>query len=321
MLLAESYHCWPVASVRGRFGQVCLNPKQSDNSPRLTIDFLNNFRWRFEALKSRCIIADREALLEDNRIPFRDISDIERRIRKIDGENASPNIGGRRSMLGFKRRSVGKVQSPYKNPKFAVDVNNVRDKTVADTEQTPTTDPTVLNSLGHTKEVNELQKSDTEPLQTKVKIEAADEEEHEFKKPNDIPPQSVRLSTELTEPIQAEIPKGLVPQSSNYSGVTIRKKMSLSTATSSADSKSSSGAILPLNSRPNHPTNSAGILKPSSSSNIPTERKVKFGDRPSTMKTISVDKSSSERMGDKVDSVPKTAIKKRIFIASKKPAK
>ncbi|XP_037031351.1 protein Spindly isoform X2 [Bradysia coprophila] len=262
-------------------------------------------RWRFEALKSRCIIADRESLLEDNRIPFSAIMDIDRRVRKIDNENVAPNIGGRRSMLGFKRRSIGKLQSPQTNSKIAVDVNNVRDKVVADTKQTPPTDA-ILNSVGHMKEENELQKplqSDIKLLQTDVKVEPVDEPEHEFKKPflpNGIP----TSSTESAEPNKTEKQKLLVPQPTDYSGVTMRKKMNLSTATPSSTATK----------------NSSGILKPSSSPNIPTDRKVKFDDRTSTMKPA-VDKTSAERKEDKVDNVPKTAIKKRIFIASKKPAK
>ncbi|KAG4070780.1 hypothetical protein HA402_011006 [Bradysia odoriphaga] len=283
-------------------------------------------RWRFEALKSRCVIADREALLEDNRIPFSAIMDIDRRVRKIDNENVAPNIGGRRSMLGFKRRSIGKLQSPQTNAKVEVDVNNVRDKAVADTKETPPTNSIVLNSVGHMKEVNELEKpvkSDTELLQTDVKVKPVDEPEHEFKKPlqpNGIPTRS----TESAEPNKNEKQKLLVPQPTDYSGVTMRKKMNTSTATSSSTDtkKHSSGTILPSNLRPkiNSLTNSAGILKPSSSPNIPTDRKVKFDDRSSTMKTA-VDKTSTERKEEKVDNVPKTAIKKRIFIASKKPTK
>lgn len=51
-------------------------------------------RWRFEALKSRCIIVDRETLLEQNNIPFGPLAEIGNKVEKLylDGSNEIPNI-------------------------------------------------------------------------------------------------------------------------------------------------------------------------------------------------------------------------------------
>lgn len=53
------------------------------------------FRWRFEALKLRCVIIDREMLLEENKIPFEPVKDIGCKVREKfnDGSNEVPHLG------------------------------------------------------------------------------------------------------------------------------------------------------------------------------------------------------------------------------------
>lgn len=256
-------------------------------------------RWRFEALKSRCIIADRESLLEDNRIPFGAICDIDRRIRKIDNENISPNIACRPSMLGFKRRSLNKLQAPQIN---ATDLcgNGASETVVTNVESSNPTDVVHVDHVTDKIKLENTSKSDTEPIQDVVTTK--------FAKPNPI-----------------EIAEKPVEQT----GVTIRRKMTASsnatllrTPSKFVNCSRSPGICLPSNIRPkiNFPTNSTGILKPSTIPNIQPDRKVKFADG-SSVASKNMEKPSSERKVKKLDDVPKTAIKKRIFISSKKPSK
>lgn len=54
-----------------------------------------NFRWRFEALKSRCIIFDREMLLEEHNIPFKPVHNVKALVleRFNGGSKECPDIG------------------------------------------------------------------------------------------------------------------------------------------------------------------------------------------------------------------------------------
>lgn len=53
----------------------------------------NQSRWRFEALKLRCLLLNRESLLEANRIPFKsDAAADERQIKSRFGDAPVPNI-------------------------------------------------------------------------------------------------------------------------------------------------------------------------------------------------------------------------------------
>lgn len=254
----------------------------------LFISFLRNdsdiynyraFRWRFEALKSRCIIANRESLLEDNKIPFgARISDIENRIRQIDNENVSPNIVCRPSMLGFKRRSISNSSSPRPNPSEKVEA--------------VTANP----------------------------IEAANVPKGTLRTTE---PTSIVVKTEKDEPKNEKVVEKPAQQSRTYSGVTIRKKMNSSNTTLLDHSEDVvnhlqvPGTVVPTIIRPkvNLQSNSAGILKPSTSPNIPTTgKKVKFDAGPLAVNKIKEEPSTEP----KSDNAPKTAIKKRIFISSSK---
>lgn len=55
-----------------------------------------NFRWRFEALKLRCILLERESLLEEHKIPFESVKNVESLVQQKfnDGSNETPNIYG-----------------------------------------------------------------------------------------------------------------------------------------------------------------------------------------------------------------------------------
>lgn len=52
-------------------------------------------RWRFEALKSRCVLLDREMLLETNNIPFeKSLPNMRQRVNQQFGANEEPLIDG-----------------------------------------------------------------------------------------------------------------------------------------------------------------------------------------------------------------------------------
>lgn len=201
-------------------------------------------------------------------------------------------------MLGFKRRSLNKLQSPRSNT-IAMSVNDASEKVVADAAKVESSS----NSTGLIQTDNLHENESKETLQ---------------------PIQSV-TTTKFAEPKKIE--KKPAQQSTCYSGVTIRKKMNSTATTLSAHSnrfdnnlslRSPGTTCLPLIIRPkiNFVKNSTGILKPSQSPNLHFDKKVKFDDGSVARKNM--EKPSSERKAEKVDKVPKTAIKKRIFISSKK---
>lgn len=67
-----------------------LNLKANNNK---LIFFFRLFRWRFEALKSRCVIMNREMLLENNSISFdRKLQNIRQMVEKKFGPNEEPMI-------------------------------------------------------------------------------------------------------------------------------------------------------------------------------------------------------------------------------------
>lgn len=277
-----------------------------------------NFRWRFEALKSRCIVADRESLLEDHKIPFGAISNIQSRVMKIDNENLSPNIACRPSMLGYKRRSMNKRQS----------MNVVAKSPVEDVEKAFKCDAESMTNSADTVTVKfETDTNVTAPSEPTIVNEI--DNNNVFKRPIgcDTKPTAATVKPELITPSKIKIKEKLVPQSTNFSGVTMRKKLNESATVSekkiSTPGISSRSAIRPKMTAPKI---SAGILQPSSNVNVQSERKVKFGDRSSVAKKNIerpghiVEKPSSEQKVDKVDAAPKTAIKKRIFIPSTKKA-
>lgn len=273
--------------MRGGFGQVgcffCVNSKIPTSTDVA-------FRWRFEALKSRCIIANRESLLEDNKIPFGAVSDIDKKARQIDRENVSPNIVCRPSMLGFKRRSITRTQSPQ--------TSSTEEKIV---EAVPKSEPLSPDPI-------DIKNSETEK-ESNGTLQTASE------------PTSTVDRTELAEP--KEVKEQFVQQSKAFSGVTIRKKMNSSNTSFldlSVGHQRSPGTVrLATIIRPknNHQSNSTGILKQSNSPNIQTDKKVKFDDGTSAVSKIKKE-PSTQLKSEKVDSAPKTAIKKRIFISSSK---
>ncbi|KAJ6597361.1 Protein Spindly-B [Pseudolycoriella hygida] len=235
-------------------------------------------RWRFEALKSRCVIASREALLEENRIPFGAIHDIEKRVRGINNENVSPNIVCRPSMMGFKRRSITHAVSPKVVP-VAHNVCN---------EAVPLVDASVSHPAG----------------------------QQDIKEPNSNCGVTIKTEPETPPPVPKDFVEALKVETEkkpiDFSGVTFRKKMNSSNASFN-----------------NNSLRSSGILKPAVTSNISNDKKVKF-DNESTVMNKSVEKPlseknigkpASEKNEEKVVNAPKTAVKKRIFIPSKKPAK
>ncbi len=192
------------------------------------------------------------------------------------------------------------MQSPQCNPSV-VPVNNVNENLEEDTKMT--SPPKVASHIDQAKPESEFKK----PLD-----------------PDSKPIQSIS-ATKVAEPIKMRVERSPVPQSTQSSGVTLRKKIdSSSTPTSSTHkTKSTSATSLPTMTRTkiNYLTTSTGILKPTSSPNIPTEKKVKFNDGESSAKKT-LEKPTSARKVEKVDSgTPKTAIKKRIFISSRKPNK
>lgn len=280
----------------------------------LTLSF---FRWRFEALKSRCIIADREYLLESNKIPFGAVSDIDRKIRKIDNQDVVPNIAARKSLLSFKRKSLTKSQSPQNNAKFMSVRNspNINGKTL------PV--PTVPSSSSENEPAHSVIHSENE---LKSKLQPVDEESTT----NVVETETTQTQAKDIDSMQKQPEEESDSKSPSFSGVTIRKKMNSSKTTllgqdneldyGSMANKSSPGTCFSSIIRPKIKpikNSTGGILKLSTSANINTEKKVKFGG--GSAANINVEKSSSVRKIETSDSVQKTAIKRRIFISSKKP--
>lgn len=132
-----------------------------------------------------------------------------------------------------------------------------------------------------------------------------------------------------TECMEQE-PKQEYPlKSPNFSGVTIRKKLNCSKTTLLGQDNEIDNGSKAINNSPGTclsslippkfkpVTHSTGILKLSTSSNIHSEKKVKFNGGYAA--NTNMEKTSSLRKVETSDNVQKTAIKKRIFIPSKKP--
>lgn len=87
-----------------------------------------HFRWRFEALKSRCLIIDREILLEKHKIPYESrLKNIQELVRKYfkDGENEEPDIDN--------------YNTPLELSDASININNsLMNATMADVSMVPT---------------------------------------------------------------------------------------------------------------------------------------------------------------------------------------
>ena len=75
----------------------------------------HTFRWRFESLKSRCILLDREQLLTENNISFKSIMAIEYNISENEQQEARPRIVSSRRSSTFDNIFEIKSMAPQKS--------------------------------------------------------------------------------------------------------------------------------------------------------------------------------------------------------------
>lgn len=227
-------------------------------------------------------------------------------------------------MLGFKRRSLNKVQSPRTNVLATPTLNNDNEPAV----NTHVVHNPIVNTID---KIGEVVVTSTDNISSSIAVDISSESA--ITNPVVSCKDEKELESIFKKPSEPSKP---LPQSADFTGVTIRKKPSHSSTSALASKLRSPRTVLnnpsptPLqnklkatgqtNQKPIFQKSSAPILKPSTNGNIPAEKKVKFDDALS-MANSNEEKLRTEQNLEKTENVPKTAIKKRIFIASKKPTK
>ncbi|XP_065355908.1 protein Spindly [Calliphora vicina] len=101
-------------------------------------------RWRFESLKSRCILMDREHLLIENKISFKPIQAIEYNITEKEQEAAKPRIVSNRRSSTFEkiveRRSMTPSKVPIKQEFSSPLQHSIKDNSITKTPTIKTED-------------------------------------------------------------------------------------------------------------------------------------------------------------------------------------
>lgn len=83
----------------------------------------NFYRWRFESLKSRCILLDREHLLVENKITFKPVHAIEFQISEKEQKEARPRIVSKRRSSTFDNIVARRSMTPIKEVKSKIDTS------------------------------------------------------------------------------------------------------------------------------------------------------------------------------------------------------
>lgn len=204
-------------------------------------------------------------------------------------------------MLSFKRKSLTKLQSPQTKPveNFLTKSNNEKEVVL------PKFTCNVSEALYIARTHNTIGPEND----SKVKIE------------HDTEPKLNVITTESEKQPKMEIKSEdqVIPTTLLTSGITIRKKINSAKTNllgHNDDFENGSTATITRPKIDYKKNSTVGILKQSTRSNISTDRKVKFDNGHDN---DDMEKPSTARKVEKLTNVPKTAIKKRIFISSKKP--
>lgn len=97
-----------------------------------------NYRWRFESLKSRCVLIDREHLLTENNIKFKPVQAVEYNISEKDQQEAKPRIVSTRRSSTFEN-SERRSMTPLKEIKFKTELQSPKVNLINDENSNPLT--------------------------------------------------------------------------------------------------------------------------------------------------------------------------------------
>ncbi|KAM7353157.1 spindle apparatus coiled-coil protein 1 spindly [Cochliomyia hominivorax] len=120
-------------------------------------------RWRFESLKSRCVLIDREHLLTENNISFKPIQAVEYNISEKEQEEAKPRIVSKRRSSTFENIAERRSITPLKEIKIKQEVQSPKQ--------------TILNENSNIKETTKLETENTESKTNIISVKQENEKE------------------------------------------------------------------------------------------------------------------------------------------------